>query len=56
MFGLWGIGFGILLLLFGVFAVFFFPSSQTHQQEELATGGVIMGIISLIIGAVLIFI
>ena len=55
MFGLWGIVIGALLLLFGIFAVFFFPSSQTHQEETLAIGGVVMGVIALIIGAVLIF-
>ena len=55
MFGLWGLAFGILLLAFGVFAIFFFPSSQTHQEEPLTTGGIIMGIISLVIGAMLVF-
>jgi hypothetical protein len=55
MFGWWGLGFGILFLLFGVFAVFFFPSSQYHQEKELATGGVIMGIVSLVVGAALVF-
>jgi len=55
MFGLWGLVFGVLLLAFGVFAVFFFPSSSTHQESELAIGGVIMGVISLLIGAALVF-
>jgi hypothetical protein len=55
MFGIWGLGFGIVLMAFGVFAVFFFPMSSTHQEEELATGGVVMGVIALLIGAVLIF-
>ena len=55
MFGLWGLGIGILLLLFGVFCVFFYPSSEKHQETDLAIGGVIIGVISLIIGAVLIF-
>ena len=55
MFGLWGLGGGILLLLFGVFCIFFFPSSQTHQESSLAVGGIIIGIISLIFGAVLVF-
>lgn len=55
MFGLWGVGGGILLWLFGIFCVFFFPSSMTHQEGELAIGGVVIGIISLIIGSILIF-
>jgi uncharacterized membrane protein len=55
MFGLWGLGFGVLLLLFGVFCVFFFPSSEKHQEQEIATGGVIIGVIALILGAALVF-
>ncbi len=55
MFGLWGLAAGILLLVFGVFAVFFFPSSSTHQEEALTKGGVFMGVVALLIGAVLIF-
>ena len=56
MFGLWGLGIGILLLLFGIFSVFFYPSSEKHQETDLAIGGVILGVIALIIGSVLIFI
>ncbi|MBN1896781.1 MAG: hypothetical protein JW789_03605 [Candidatus Aenigmarchaeota archaeon] len=55
MFGLWGLAFGIILLAFGVFAIFFFPSSQTHQEESLAVGGVVMGVIAIVIGAMLVF-
>jgi uncharacterized membrane protein len=55
MFGLWGLGGGILLFLFGIFCVFFFPSSSSHQEESLAIGGVVIGLISLVVGAVLIF-
>ena len=55
MFGWWGLIPGVLLLLFGAFCIFFFPSSQTHQEKELAIGGIIIGIISLLIGAALIF-
>jgi hypothetical protein len=55
MFGLWGLGGGVLLFIFGVFCIFFFPSSSTHQEEEIAIGGVIIGVIALITGAVLIF-
>jgi len=55
MFGYYGLGFGILLLLFGIFCVFFYPSSQMHQEKELAVGGIFMGVVSLLIGAALIF-
>ncbi len=55
MFGLWGLAFGIILLAFGVFAIFFFPSSQTHQEESLAVGGIVMGVIAIVIGAMLVF-
>ncbi len=55
MFGLWGLVIGVLLLLFGIFCVFFFPSSEKHQEQELAIGGVFIGVVSLIIGAVLVF-
>ncbi len=55
MFGFWGLGTGILLLIFGVFAVFFFPSSLTHQERNLSLGGIFLGVIALIIGGMLIF-
>jgi hypothetical protein len=55
MFGLWGLFFGILLFLFGVFSVFFFPSSYYHQEADLAKGGIFLGIVALLLGAVLIF-
>jgi hypothetical protein len=55
MFGLFGIVGGILLLLFGIFCVFFFPSSYIHQENELTIGGIIIGVVSLIVGAMLIF-
>lgn len=55
MFGIGGLIGGVLLLLFGLFCVFFFPSSQTHQETELAIGGVVIGVISLIVGAILVF-
>jgi hypothetical protein len=55
MFGLWGLGGGILLLLFGIFCVFFFPSSYYRQDEELSIGGIVIGLISLLVGAALIF-
>ncbi len=55
MFGIGGVIGGILLMLFGVFCVFFFPSSTTHQEQSLAVGGIVIGVISLIIGAMLVF-
>ena len=55
MFGLWGIGGGILLLLFGVFCIFFFPESEIHQERGLTIGGIFIGIVSLVIGAMLVF-
>jgi hypothetical protein len=55
MFGLFGIAGGILLMLFGIFCVFFFPSSDVHQEKSLAIGGIIIGVVSLIAGAILIF-
>jgi hypothetical protein len=42
-------------MLFGVFCVFFFPESHIHQERELAIGGVAIGIVSLVIGAMLVF-
>ena len=55
MFGLWGTVGGVLLLLFGIFCVFFFPSSERHQEASLAVGGVVIGLVSLVLGAVLVF-
>ena len=55
MFGLGGFLIGILLLLFGVFCIFFFPSSQTHQEGSLTIGGIFIGVVSLIIGGILVF-
>ncbi len=43
------------MLLFGVFAIFFFPSSQAHQEKDLTLGGIFLGIVSLLIGAALAF-
>jgi hypothetical protein len=55
MFGLWGIIFGSLSILFGIFSIFFFPSSLTHQERDISLGGVILGVIALIVGAILVF-
>jgi hypothetical protein len=55
MFGFWGLGGGIVLLLFGIFCVFFFPSSSYHQEQNITVGGIVIGVVSLIIGGALIF-
>ena len=55
MFGIWGLITGVLLFLFGIFSIFFFPSSMYHQEGDLAVGGIVLGLIALGIGAVLIF-
>jgi hypothetical protein len=55
MFGLWGLVIGILSLLFGIFAIFFFPSSYWHQEENLTIGGIFLGVIALIVGGILVF-
>ncbi|MBI4181673.1 MAG: hypothetical protein HY520_01770 [Candidatus Aenigmarchaeota archaeon] len=56
MFGLSGLLAGILLLLAGIFLVFFFPGVTEHQPEADAYTGIVLGIIFLIAGAVLVFI
>ena len=55
MFGIGGLIGGGVLLLFGAFCVFFFPSSYIHQGTDFSIGGVVIGIISLLVGALLIF-
>lgn len=55
MFGLWGFIIGILLLLAGIFLVFFFPTAGDMQPDDMAWTGVLVGIAFLIIGAALVF-
>ena len=55
MFGIWGLVGGILLFLFGIFAIFFYPSSSFHQERELAAGGIFLGFVAVLIAAALIF-
>lgn len=45
----------ILLIIFGGFMVLFFPLAPEHQPESFSISGVIIGFISLIIGAYLLF-
>ncbi|MEM5798304.1 MAG: hypothetical protein QXP39_01020 [Candidatus Aenigmatarchaeota archaeon] len=55
MFGLAGLIIGILLIIFGLYMIFFFPSTIEHQAE-FSWRGVLLGVIALVIGALLIFI
>ena len=58
-FGLIGQLIGILLILFGGFMVFFFPASSEkptgHQPEKFSISGIIIGLLSLVIGVMLLF-
>ncbi len=66
-FGLLGQLIGILLILFGGYMVFLFPSyadpqsstgsRQTvgHQPSEFSISGIVIGLISLVIGFMLLF-
>lgn len=56
MFGFPGFVLGILLILMGVFLVFFFPTTTEHQPESFGFTGIAMGIIFLVIGFVLVFV
>ena len=55
MFGFVGIIVGILLLIAGVFLVFFFPTTEEHQPVSFGVTGIVIGIVFLIIGFVLVF-
>jgi len=55
MFGLIGIVIGILLLLVGIFLVFFFPSTMEHQPPGMSVTGVVLGLVLLVVGFVLVF-
>jgi hypothetical protein len=55
MFGILGFFIGILLGAFGLFMVVFFPNTQEHQAESFTVAGIVIGIISLVIGFLLIF-
>jgi hypothetical protein len=55
MFGLLGFLAGVLLALFGVFCIFFFPNVTEHQPEDFAKAGIAIGIISCVLAFFLIF-
>ena len=60
-FGILGFLIGILMLLFGGFMVFFFPSysdsgrATAHQPIEFSVSGIVIGLVSLLIGFMLMF-
>ena len=55
MFGFLGWIFGFLLVLAGIFLVFFFPAALHHQPDSFAMTGVVMGLIFWVVGFALIF-
>lgn len=56
MFGILGWLIGGLLLLVGIFLVFFFPGVTEHQPESMGMTGIVLGVILIIIGGVLVFV
>ncbi|MBL7160564.1 MAG: hypothetical protein ISS93_01795 [Candidatus Aenigmarchaeota archaeon] len=54
MFGVIGFIIGILLIIAGVFLIFFFPAAGEHQPHGMSLTGIVLGIIFLILGFVLI--
>ena len=55
MFGLLGAIIGILLLLWAVFMLFFFPAITEHQTEHFGKNGIIFGFFLVLVGALLVF-
>ena len=55
MFGLWGWIGGPLLILWGIYMIFFFPAISEHQSELFARNGVIFGFFLLIVGVLLVY-
>ena len=55
MFGLGGLIVGVLLLLWGVYMLFFFPAFVEHQSAQFSRNGIIFGLIVLFIGILLVF-
>ena len=55
MFGLGGWIAGVLVLLWGIFMVFFFPAFSEHQGELFGRNGVIFGFFLLFVGILLVF-
>jgi hypothetical protein len=56
MFGWTGILIGILLILFGGYMIFLFPDTERYQTAGFTRTGMAMGLLSLLIGAVLLFV
>ena len=56
MFGWIGILAGIIILLLGIFLVFFFPNVTEHQPESMSWTGIVMGFVFIVIGGMLIFV
>jgi hypothetical protein len=61
MFGITGAVIGIILIIIGIFFVFFLPGTSggkltTYQPQEFSVSFIVMGIIFIIIGAILIFV
>jgi len=54
-FGLAGSAAGILLILFAIFMIFFFPNAEDHQSSHFSWLGIKIGVVSLIIGVILVF-
>lgn len=46
---------GLLLIIFGIFMMFFFPGAGEYQESWMASTGVIIGVICVILGIVLLF-
>jgi len=55
MFGLAGILAALLLIIIGMFLVFFFPANENHQADSMAWTGILIGLISWVIAAILLF-
>jgi len=61
MFGITGAIIGIILIILGIFFVFFLTGTShaklpTYQPQEFSVTFIVMGIIFIIIGAILIFV
>jgi len=56
MFGIWGTVAGIILILIGGGLIFFFPSAGDYQPDEMSILMVVIGFVTVIIGAIMIFV
>jgi len=55
MFGTIGLIVGILLILWGIYMIIFFPTQSQIQPENIGITGIIFGFILLAAGIILIF-